>query len=596
MARLCGNLCGGERCRALSQFIPVNWKSELREVAMLAVPVTVSSFLIFCISMVSTIFCGHLGKIELDSVMLASAVLNITAIAVGVGMSLACDTLMSQAYGAKNLHEVGVILQRGIIILMLSCCPCWALFLNIRPFLLIIGQDPEVARLASLYVLICIPALPAIFLHQLESKYLQNQSITMPQVYTGLLMNGFNALFNYIFIYVMDMGVPGSAVAYVISTYSQTTLLFIYIRVKGLHRNTWAGWSWDCLQNWGVFMRLALPSLVMVCMEWWAYEVGIFLTGVLGVLEQASQAVTYQLITITYMIPLGLSVAVNVRVGNALGAGRPEQAKNSAKVVMICIGFMELLNAVILVAGRHVVSYVFTTAHDVIDMVAAIIPVCAAYQLFEGIVVVSGGILRGGGRQKVGAVANFMGYNVFSLPIGISLMFCTSLRVIGLWIGMLVGLMTLCIFMIFYVCRLDWKAMANEAQERSGIGVKPPNVEEQQDADKDIIGLSGLPAEHDSREMSPEVIVLPLNGTDSNADMEGLEELNAPGHPLSTLTLCQLLLRRSLAALLSLAVLAAGITVRMMTQVEDSPARPTPTLFNSTVSSAVTEGSRLLPV
>ncbi|XP_032803354.1 multidrug and toxin extrusion protein 1 [Petromyzon marinus] len=594
MGHPCGNLCGGGRCRALSRFVPVNWKNELREVAMLAVPVTVSSFLIFCISMVSTVFCGHLGKIELDSVMLASAVINITAIAVGVGMSLACDTLMSQAFGAKNLHEVGVILQRGIIILMLSCCPCWALFLNIRPFLLTIGQDPEVARLASLYVLICIPALPAIFLYQLESKYLQNQSITMPQVYTGLLMNGLNALFNYIFIYVMDMGVPGSAVAYVISNYSQSILLFVYIRVRGLHRNTWAGWSWDCLQNWGVFMRLALPSLVMVCMEWWAYEVGIFLTGVLGVLEQASQAVTYQLITITYMIPLGLSVAVNVRVGNALGAGRPEQANNSAKVVMICIGFMELLNAVILVAGRHVVAYVFTTAHDVIDMVAAIMPVCAAYQLFEGIVVVSGGILRGGGRQKVGAVANFMGYNVFSLPIGISLMFCTSLRVIGLWIGMLVGLVMLCIFMIFYVCQLDWKAMANEAQERSGIGVKPQNVEEQQDVDKDMNGLSGLPAEHDSSEMSPEVIVLPLNGIDSNADMEGLEELNAPRHLLPAITLRQLLLRRSLAVLLSLAVLAAGITVRMMTQVEDSPARPTP--FNSTVSSAVTEGSRLLPV
>ncbi|GAA6094906.1 multidrug and toxin extrusion protein 1, partial [Tachysurus ichikawai] len=146
-----------------------------------------AQMMIYMISFVSTVFCGHLGKTELASVALAIAVTNVTGLSVGMGLSSAFDTLISQTFGSNNLKRVGVILQRGILILLLACFPCWAVLINTESIMLAIRQSPTVASLSQLYVKIYMPALPAAFMYQLQAKYLQNQVNildTMMYIYT----------------------------------------------------------------------------------------------------------------------------------------------------------------------------------------------------------------------------------------------------------------------------------------------------------------------------------------------------------------------------------------------------------------------------
>ncbi|KAI4556190.1 hypothetical protein MJT46_014813 [Ovis ammon polii x Ovis aries] len=406
-------------------------RRELGALLFLAGPAFLAQLMVFLIGFVSSVFCGHLGKLELDAVTLAIAVVNVTGVSVGFGLSSACDTLISQTFGSQNKKHVGVILQRGVLVLLLCCLPCWALFLNTQLILLLCRQDPAVSRLTQTYVMIFIPALPvsvhrATFLYTLQVKYLLNQvtrlscpvgGIVLPQMVTGVAANLVNALTNYLFLYQMHLGVMGSALANTVSQFTLALLLFLYILAKRLHQDTWGGWSWECLQDWGPFFRLAIPSMLMLCIEWWAYEIGSFLSGqrVLGMVELGAQSIAYELAVIVYMVPTGFSVAASVRVGNALGAGDIEQAKTSSAVALLVTGC------------KDVVGYVFTKDREIISLVAQVVPIYAVSHLFEGLACTCGGILRGTGNQKAGAIINAVGYYVLGLPIGISLMFAAGL-------------------------------------------------------------------------------------------------------------------------------------------------------------------------
>ncbi|KAK6283319.1 hypothetical protein J4Q44_G00390910, partial [Coregonus suidteri] len=195
------------RCVCVRRWIPLAYREELYHVLTLTGPLLVSRILNFLLPFVITIFCGHLGNTELAGYALGSAVLDVTTTATGYGLALACDTLVSQTFGSSNLHRVGVILQRGVLILLLFCLPCWGLLINSQNILLAMNQEKEVARIAQLYVMIFLPAVPAMFLHQLQTTYLQNQGIILPQVYTAAAANLINLAVNYILIFSLEMGV-----------------------------------------------------------------------------------------------------------------------------------------------------------------------------------------------------------------------------------------------------------------------------------------------------------------------------------------------------------------------------------------------------
>ncbi|XP_074745914.1 multidrug and toxin extrusion protein 2-like isoform X2 [Strix uralensis] len=369
--------------RGARRLLPAAARRESCELARLAGPVFVAQLLGFLISVVSSIFCGHLGKAELDAVTLAVSVINVTGISIGSGLASACDTLMSQTYGGKNLKQVGTILQRGILILLLCCFPCWALFINTEQILLLIRQDPEVSRLTQVYVMIFIPALPAAFLYQLQTRYLLSQAIILPQVLTGIAANILNVAMNAFFLYALKLGMVGSAWANTVSQYTQAILLFLYVWWKKIHVETWGGWTRDCLLDWGSFIRLAVPGMLMMCIEWWTFEIGSFLAGLLSVVELGAQSVIYELSSAAYMVPLGFSVAASVRVGNALGSGDVLQAKTSCITALLCAGVFAVVVATLLGTLKDVVGYIFTSDKEIVILVSKVMIIFAPFHLFD---------------------------------------------------------------------------------------------------------------------------------------------------------------------------------------------------------------------
>ncbi|XP_073902784.1 multidrug and toxin extrusion protein 1-like isoform X2 [Castor canadensis] len=547
----------GQRCLLLSGF-----REELRALMVLAGPAFFANLLMFLISFISSVFCGHLGKLELDAVTLAIAIINVTGVSVGHGLSSACDTLISQTYGSQNLKHVGVILQKSVLILLLCCLPCWALFINTQHILLIFRQDPDVSRLTQTYVNVFIPALPATFLYTLQVKYLLNQGIVLPQILTGVAANFVNAFANYLFLYQLHLGVMGSALANTISQFTLALLLFLYILGRKLHQATWGGWSLECLQDWASFLRLAIPSMLMLCIEWWAFEIGSFLCGVLGMVELGAQSIVYELAVIMYMVPSGFSVAASVRVGNALGAGNIEQAKKSSAIVLLATVLFAVFFCVLMLSCKDLVGYIFTTDRDIIALVAQVVPIYAVSHLFEGLACASGGILRGTGNQKVGAIFNAIGYYVIGLPIGIALMFATKLGVIGLWSGMVICIISQAVCFLAFIARLNWKHACQQAQVNANLKVNMA-----------VNGNSAVcqdPAQPVGPENHGEILMRDIGTKDeTHLDQQVHQQQPLPIHPKESniLSRKQLVLRRGLLLLGLVLVLVAGILVRIYVRI-----------------------------
>ncbi|XP_038563369.1 multidrug and toxin extrusion protein 1-like isoform X1 [Micropterus salmoides] len=542
--------CCGSWLKIIKLCVPVDYKNEIVQFLKLSGPVFISHLMSFLIGFVSMVFCGHLGKTELAGVALATAVINVTGISIGCGLASACDTLISQTYGSGNLKRAGVILQRGVLILLLACFPCWAVLINTQSILLAVRQSAEVARLSQLYVKIFMPALPAAFMYQLQGRYLQNQGIIWPQVISGTMANVLNAIINYIFLSLLDLGVAGSAAANAISQYSLAVFLFVHICVRGLHKPTWDGWTQDCLQEWGPFLHLAFPSMLMYCLEWWLYEIAGFLAGIISEVELGAHSIVYEVAAIAFMFPMGLSVTASVRVGNALGAGNTEQAKLSSKVALICAFTFSCFIGACLGVSKDVIGYIFTTEKDIIQRVADVMKMYSFIHVADALAGVLGGIVRGAGKQMIGAVCSLVGYYLIGFPIGVYLMFPVKMGIVGLWLGFLICLSVESIFFIVFLYKLNWKKVTEEAQVRAGVNIKERN---------NIFGIenkaldSGEEQAH--KETSPSSFL---------SQVEGRLEVLCAGQQTSNdvaLSVRQLVVRRGLAVLLMFVILAAGVFI-----------------------------------
>ncbi|XP_035536426.1 multidrug and toxin extrusion protein 1-like [Morone saxatilis] len=537
-------------CRWVRHRVPLAHREELYHILRMTGPLLLSRILNYLLPFVVTMFCGRLGNEVMAGYGLASATINVTTAATGCGLGLACDTLVSQTFGGRNLLRVGVILQRGIIILLLFCLPCWGLLINAQAILLCLGQDPEVTRIAQLYITSFLPAVPAMFLHQLQVTYLQNQGIILPQMYTAAMANIANVLTNYIFLYWLDLGVSGSAAANTLSQVYICAFLFAYIWWKRLHVTTWGGWSIESLQEWGSYMKLAIPSTLMTCFEWWVYEFGGFFAGMLSEDELAAQHAVIMVAFITYMFPLGIQAAACARVGNALGAGDTARAILTSKMSLALAGSFAVVEGIVLGSTKTVIGFIFTSDEKIIGLVSHLMNAYCFLQFFDGLVCVCTGIFLGTGKQKIPAVANLIGYYCIGLSLSVTLMFVAKLRVLGFWLGLLICVVLQSTFYIIVIIfKLNWKRMTEEAVKRA-----------QKKTQMTLLGTADQTANNGSSvDGYTSVSTDCHDGTTETQSENVVQQLK--GGPLST---TQLILRRGLTMFAAVALLVVGASVHFL--------------------------------
>ncbi len=186
-------------------------------------------------------FCGHLGQEALAAISLASLILNIFGNAVIQGFNSAFDTLFPQIYGGQDKKKIGLILQKGMVISVLTSLMSISLILNSKHVLMVTIKDPAIVHLSDDFMKSSIPSLLMTSLSVQLTKYVQCQDIVWPIMIINLFVFAFNLVLQYVFIYVLDLGINGAAYATDISATLTVLCILVFIRIKNIHIETWPG-------------------------------------------------------------------------------------------------------------------------------------------------------------------------------------------------------------------------------------------------------------------------------------------------------------------------------------------------------------------
>eukprot|EP00253_Pinus_taeda_P001069 PITA_01069 len=447
---------------------------ELEELGRIVVPVTAMNCVVYIRAMVSVLCLGRLGSQELAGGALSIGFTNITGYSVLFGLASGMDPICSQAFGSKNWNLIGLSLQRTILILLTASVPIGLLWLNLQSIMLWMGQDATITRVASTYCLYSLPDVLTNSLLQPLRVYFRSQGITTPMMWCSALAVVLHVPLNIILVFVFKLGVPGVAIAAVLTNLNMVLLLVGYLYFSRVYKRTWTGWSVDSFREWWPLLSLALPSCFAICLEWWWYEIMILLAGYLPNPESsvATTAILIQTTSLMYTVPLALNSSVSTRVGNELGACRPAKAKLATFVALGCALIIALINVTWTAVLRDKWGKFFTNDENVLALTAAAMPIMGLCELGNCPQTTGCGVLRGSARPAIGARINLASFYFLGTPVALALAFWLKIGFNGLWYGLLVAQFACAFSILFVVFRTDWQFEAMKAKQLTGGQIK----------------------------------------------------------------------------------------------------------------------------
>lgn len=287
----------------------------MKELWSMALPITGMNCLVYIRAVVSVLFLGWLGSLELAGGALSIGFTNITGYSVLVGLASGLEPVCSQAYGNKNYDLLTLSLHRMIFILLVTIIPIMFLWINLSSIMLFIGQDPDITSTAATYCIVSLPDLLTNSFLQPLRVYLRSQGVTQPMMWCTFIAVVFHIPLNYVMVVVMKLGVSGVALASVLTNVNMLVFLCVYVYVYGRWEWNWK-WTGGIGGGVGPLLRLAVPSCIGICLEWWWYEIVTVLAGYLPNprLAVAATGILIQTTSLMYTVPMALAGCVSARV------------------------------------------------------------------------------------------------------------------------------------------------------------------------------------------------------------------------------------------------------------------------------------------
>ncbi|BAT93846.1 hypothetical protein LR48_Vigan609s001000 [Vigna angularis] len=449
----------------------VTWSGfseEMRRISVIAGPMVAVVSSQYLLQIVATMIVGHLGELYLSSAALAISLAGVSGFSLLMGMASGLETICGQAYGAQQYQKIGLQTYTAIFSLILVCIPLSVLWLNMENILVFMGQDPLISHESGKFTLWLLPALFAFAILQPLVRYYQIQSMILPMLATSFVTLIIHIPLCWALVFKTRLNNVGGALAVSISMWLNVIVLGLYMRYSSACAKTRAPISLDLFKGMWEFFRFAIPSAVMVCLEWWSYELLILLSGLLPnpALETSVLSVCLNTISTLYTIPFGIGAAASTRVANELGAGKPHAARVAVLAAMSLAVIETSVVSATLFACRHVFGYVFSNEKEVIDYVTVMAPLVCISVILDSLQGVQTGIARGCGWQHLGVYVNLGAFYLCGIPVAVILAFVVRVGGKGLWIGIQCGALVQTILLSVITSNINWEKQAIKARKR----------------------------------------------------------------------------------------------------------------------------------
>jgi len=423
------------------------WREDFRLTLRLALPLIAAEVGWMSMGIVDTIMVGRLpnSAVAIGATGLGQSLYNSVAI-FGGGLLLGMDTFVAHAFGREDLDDARHSLLNGLF-LAIALTPVLMLAISFWPALMQrFGISAELVEPMRPYLrALNWGTLPLLAYFALR-RYLQAVNVAHPIMFALISANLINAVGNWILIYghfgFRAMGIAGSGWSTCWARiYMGLCLAFtlFWVESKRLRRG-WLSTVRVDIRRMSALLRLGAPAATQILCEIGAFSAATALCARLGPIALAGHQIALNCAALTFMVPLGISSAAAVRVGQQLGRRDPDGARRAGwSAIIIGVGFMACSGAVF-VSAPNLIARLFTPDPAVIRVGAQLLLVAAAFQLFDGLQTVATGALRGAGDTRTPMLANFIAYWLMGLPLGCVLCFSLGWGAVGIWIGLCGGL------------------------------------------------------------------------------------------------------------------------------------------------------------
>jgi multidrug resistance protein, MATE family len=430
---------------------PVNgMRSELRATLALALPLAAANLAQMAMAVTNTMMVGRLGAMPLAAAGLGG-MLYFTGGVTLQGVLTAVAPLAAHALGGGDRRAAGRIAGAGLMLALLLALPLFAVLTSLDRLLLTLGYDTALAAEIGRYLRAIAWGAPAFLGFAVLRSLLAALSHTRSVMAVLLLCVAGNAVLNWVLIFgnvgAPALGVSGSGYASAINQWLMLAGLALCARIiprlsaLRLLRNAFAA-HWTEIVK---ILRLGLPIGGMR-----GLEVGVFMTagvlmGLLGPAALGAHQLILNCAGITFMVPLGISQAVTVRVAYELGSGRPLAARLAGFIALaLGVGFMGAAALVLWAAPDAIIAAYVDIAdpanRDLVDIARRLIEIAAIFQVFDGMQVIAAGLLRGYRDTMVPMLLATFGYWGVGFGGAWLLAFPAGYGAVGLWWGLALGL------------------------------------------------------------------------------------------------------------------------------------------------------------